>query len=125
MAAAPPPTSTIRVGDGLRHPIVEGVLAPAERLRAEALAERFWTLHRIVLEVAGRPRPTAAVRAVSGIPRPFRAGFWAGETQRAQSLFCHGELVSALRAGRPELAEAVMRTHILGARDFVREVSHG
>jgi DNA-binding GntR family transcriptional regulator len=41
----------------------------------------------------------------------------------AQSLFCHRELVAALAAGRPALAEAVMRMHILGAREFLVEVT--
>jgi DNA-binding GntR family transcriptional regulator len=36
-------TSTGRVGDELRHAILEGVLAPGERLRAEALAASFGT----------------------------------------------------------------------------------
>lgn len=80
--------------------------------------------HRIVAEAAQSPRLTAALRAVAGIPREFRTAFWANEEQRAQSLFCHRELVSALEAKQPDLAEAVMRMHILGARDFLWRVIH-
>ena len=45
--------------------------------------------HRVILEAAGSPRLTAAMSAVSGIPRAFRASFWRDGDQRAQSLFCH------------------------------------
>jgi DNA-binding GntR family transcriptional regulator len=209
-------TSTSRVQDELRHAILEGVLAPGERLRAEALAARFGTsrtpireallvlereglvemephrgalvrafdaadvldlyevraliephaaaraatriarpalerldelcgraedrggatpsavadqiafneeFHRVIVEAAGSPRTLAAMRAVAGIPSAFRARFWASDEQRARSLFCHRELVAALGAGRPALAEAVMRMHILGAREFLVEVT--
>jgi DNA-binding GntR family transcriptional regulator len=209
-------TSTSRVADELRHAILEGVLAPGERLRAEALAARFGTsrtpireallvleheglvemephrgalvrafdaadaldlyevraliephaaaraatrigrpaldrlgdlcaraderggatpaavadqialneeFHRLVVEAADSPRLLAALRAVAGIPRAFRATFWASDQQRAQSLFCHRELVAALSAGQPALAEAVMRMHILGAREFLLEMT--
>jgi DNA-binding GntR family transcriptional regulator len=81
--------------------------------------------HGIVVEAADSPRLTQAMRAVAGIPREFRTAFWASDEQRAQSLFCHRELVSALDAKQPELAEAVMRMHILGARDFLWRVIHG
>jgi DNA-binding GntR family transcriptional regulator len=209
-------TSTSRVQDELRHAILEGVLAPGERLRAEALAARFGTsrtpireallvlereglvemephrgalvrafdaadvldlyevraliephaaaraatrierpalerldelcaraeerggatpaavadqiafneeFHRLIVEAAASPRLLAAMRAVAGIPRAFRATFWASDEQRAQSLFCHRELVAALSAGRSALAEAVMRMHILGAREFLVEMT--
>ena len=187
-------TSTSRVGDELRHAILEGVLAPGERLRAGALAERFGTsrtpdprgparargargssrssptaarscarfdaadaldlyevraliephaaaraadpdraprarapatscatarrqrggatpaavadqiafneeFHRLIVEAAASPRLLAAMRAVAGIPRAFRTAFWASDEQRALSLFCHRELVAALRPG--------------------------
>ena len=60
--------------------------------------------------------------AVTGIPRAFRASFWRDPRQRAQSLFCHGELVAAIAAERPEMAEAVMRMHVRGAGAFLAEV---
>lgn len=208
-------TSTIRVRDQLQNAILEGSLEPGERLRAEALAQRFGTsrtpvreallvleaeglvtlephkgavvrafdgadlldlyeiralvepfaaaraaeritapakvrlvemcdeaaaldplapasvdehialneaFHRTILEAAASPRLTTAMRAVAGIPRIVRQVFWRDEAQRAQSLACHRELAAALRAGRPQMAEAVMRMHILGARDFLLEV---
>jgi DNA-binding GntR family transcriptional regulator len=43
-------TSTVRVRDELQHAILEGVLQPGERLRAEALARRFGTSRTPVRE---------------------------------------------------------------------------
>jgi len=197
-------TSTVRVRDELQHAILEGVLRPGERLRAEALAQRFGTsrtpvreallqleaqglvevepnrgavvkafdaadlldlyelrallephaasraatridhqqiqqlqeltdddatpeqqmaanelFHRIIVEAARSPRLTAAMRAASGIPRAFRSSFWHDDDQRAESLMCHRRLIDAFSARDAELAEAVMRMHILGAVAFL------
>ena len=84
-----------------------------------ALNEEF---HRIIVAAAGSPRLEAAMRAVAGIPRAFRAAFWHDDAQRAQSLFCHRQIVRALEAGQPRLAEAAMRMHIIGAVEFLTEV---
>jgi DNA-binding GntR family transcriptional regulator len=206
-------TSAIRVHRDLRHAILEGELAPGERLRAEALAARLGTsrtpvreallmlereglvdlqpnrgaivrafdaadlldlyevralvephgaaraatrisepdlarlaelcrlgeragpdvaaqiegneeFHRIIAAAADSPRLLSALRGVAGIPRAFRAVFWATDEQREKSLFCHRELVAALAGRRPELAESVMRMHIVDAREFLRTVIH-
>jgi len=84
-----------------------------------ALNEAF---HRLVVGAAHSPRLEVALRSVAGIPRAFRTVFWRDEAQRTQSLFCHRELVRALRARQPGLAEAVMRMHILGAKEFLLAV---
>ena len=68
-----------------------------------ALNEEF---HRIVVAAAGSPRLEAALRAVAGIPRAFRAAFWHDDAQREQSLFCHRQIVHALERRQPRLAEA-------------------
>jgi DNA-binding GntR family transcriptional regulator len=86
-----------------------------------ALNEDF---HRIVVAAAESPRLEAALRAVAGIPRAFRAAFWHDDAQREQSLFCHRQIVHALEHRRPRLAEAVMRMHIVGAIEFLTEVIH-
>lgn len=90
--------------------------------RLVALNEAF---HRVIIEAAGSPRLTAAMSAVSGIPRVFRSSFWRDPAQRQQSLFCHRELVGAIRSGRGDLAETVMRMHIQGAGVFLSEVMAG
>jgi DNA-binding GntR family transcriptional regulator len=77
--------------------------------------------HRIILEAAGSPRLLDAMRAATGIPRTFRSVFWHDERQREESLMCHRRLVAAFNARDAELAEAVMRMHILGAIAFLEE----
>jgi DNA-binding GntR family transcriptional regulator len=213
----PGPTSTFRVRDQLQREIIMGALVPGERLRAEALAQRFGTsrtpvreallslaaeglveiephrgavvrpfdaaglvelyelraviepyaafraaerigadalalldencraaearggaderavddqialneeFHRVIVSAAESPRLEVALRSVAGIPRAFRTAFWRDDAQRAQSLFCHRELVRALRSRQAGLAEAVMRMHVLGAKEFLIEVIH-
>jgi DNA-binding GntR family transcriptional regulator len=85
-----------------------------------SLNEEF---HGVVLAAAGSVRLTNAMRAVGGIPRVFKTVFWRTEAQRAQSLFCHRELVAALDAHHAALAEAVMRMHIIGAQEFLHQVT--
>src|SRR3954470_15157752 len=80
--------------------------------------------HRLVVTAAGSPRLEAALGAVAGIPRAFRAAFWHDDAQREQSLFCHRQIVHALEHRQPRLAEAVMRMHIVGAIEFLTEVIH-
>ena len=77
--------------------------------------------HRIILEAANSPRLVVAMRAATGIPRTFRSVFWHDERQREESLMCHRRLVAAFNARDAELAEAVMRMHILGAIAFLEE----
>ena len=77
--------------------------------------------HRIIVEAAGSPRLEVAMRAASGIPRTFRSVFWHDDRQRAESMMCHRRLVSAFRVRDAQLAEAVMRMHILGAVGFLEE----
>jgi len=84
-----------------------------------ALNEEF---HGIIVAAAGSPRLEAALRAVAGIPRAFRAAFWHDDAQRAQSLFCHRQIVHALEHRQPRLAEAAMQMHIVGAVEFLKEV---
>jgi DNA-binding GntR family transcriptional regulator len=75
--------------------------------------------HTIVIDAAASPRLSAALRATAGIPRAFRMTFWRDDGHRAFAQACHREVVSALIARSPERADAVMRTHILHARDAV------
>jgi DNA-binding GntR family transcriptional regulator len=82
-------------------------------------------LHAIVIEAADSPRLSAALRATAGIPRAFRTAFWRDDDHRAFSQTCHRELVSALGARSCERAEAVMRVHILQARDSLVAVTNG
>jgi DNA-binding GntR family transcriptional regulator len=78
--------------------------------------------HRIILDAADSPRLTEAMRGVGGIPTAFRSVFWQTDAQRELSLFCHRQLVPALAAGQAELAEAVMRMHVVAAKEYLLEV---
>ena len=78
--------------------------------------------HRLVVDAAASPRLHAAMRAVAGIPRGFRAAFWTDDRQRAVSLTCHREIHAALASGSAERAETAMRLHVLSAKDFLIEV---
>jgi DNA-binding GntR family transcriptional regulator len=79
--------------------------------------------HAILIEAAGSPRLTSALRATAGIPRSFRMAFWHDEAHRAFSQTCHRELVSAIAEHSSERAEAVMRMHILRAKDALVAVT--
>jgi DNA-binding GntR family transcriptional regulator len=78
--------------------------------------------HRIVIDAAGSPRLSGALRTVAGIPRPFKTVFWKDAAERARSLAAHREIVASLRAGSAERAESAMRLHVLTARDYLVEV---
>ena len=93
----------------------------AETAPVEQQMECNEQFHRIIAEAAGSPRLAVAMRAASGIPRTFRHRFWQSETQRAESLVCHRRIVAAFRARDPQMAEAAMRMHILGAVAFLEE----
>ena len=78
--------------------------------------------HRVIVDATGSPRLTAALRAVAGIPRPFKAVFWHDPVQCERSLAAHREILAGLRDGSAERAESAMRLHVLNARDFLIEV---
>ncbi|MBE2314947.1 GntR family transcriptional regulator [Solirubrobacter sp. CPCC 204708] len=103
-----------RIGDG----DIERLAGLCEAEDQMVANEAF---HRIILEAAGSPRLLDAMRAATGIPRTFRSVFWHDERQRDESLMCHRRLVAAFTARDAQLAEAVMRMHILGAIAFLEE----
>lgn len=88
----------------------------------DALIAANEDFHRVIIEATGSPRLMAALRAVAGIPRPFKAVFWNEPEQRERSLAAHREILAGLRAGSAERAESAMRLHVLNARDFLIEV---
>jgi DNA-binding GntR family transcriptional regulator len=93
---------------------------------ADAIVDQIaWNeeFHAIVIEAAGSPRLSSALRATAGIPRSFRMAFWRDEAHRAFSQTCHRELVSAIAEHSSERAEAVMRMHILRAKDALVAVT--
>ena len=115
-------------------------IAPADLALLEATCERVEGLtgngartidtliatnedfHRILIEAAGSPRLSAALRTVAGSPRPFKTVFGNDASARARSLAAHREIIAGLRAGSSDRAESAMRLHVLNARDFLTEV---
>ena len=97
-------------------------LTGADAATIDALIAANEDFHRVIIGATGSPRLTDALRAVAGIPRPFKAVFWNAPAQRARSLAAHREILSGLRDGSAERAESAMRLHVLNARDFLIEV---
>jgi DNA-binding GntR family transcriptional regulator len=108
--------------------LLEGTCARAEGLTGtsgrtiDTLIAANEDFHRILIEAAGSPRLSAALRTVAGIPRPFKTVFWNDASARARSLAAHREIIAGLRAGSTDRAESAMRLHVLNARDFLTEV---
>src|SRR5262245_66007271 len=63
--------------------------------------------HALIVAAAQSPRLLAALHGVAGIPRAFRAAFWADSAQLAQSMFCRRGLGRALELARSDVS-AVM-----------------
>jgi DNA-binding GntR family transcriptional regulator len=73
--------------------------------------------HTIVLEGAGRPRLVEMARKVVELPLVYRVFHWYSPTQKLASLHYHEQLTAALEARDPDLAELLMRAHVLAARE--------
>jgi DNA-binding GntR family transcriptional regulator len=115
------PAAAARAAQRISAPDIERLEALCADASVEEQIVNNEAFHRIILEAAGSPRLEVAMRAASGIPRAFRSVFWHDDRQRAESMLCHRRIVSACRAGDAQLAEAVMRMHILGAVAFLEE----
>lgn len=118
------PAAAARAATRIGEADIERLHELCERARHASVDEQIAyneDFHRIIVEAAASPRLAVAMRAASGIPRAFRSLFWDSEEQRAESLLCHRRLVSAFRVRDAQLAEAVMRMHILGAVGFLEE----
>ncbi len=97
-------------------------LSGSSRRTVETLMATNEEFHGIVVAAAASPRLTGALRTVAGIPRTFKAVFWAESDECRRSLAAHRDIVASLRAGSAERAESAMRLHVLTARDFLIEV---
>lgn len=76
--------------------------------------------HALVVRSSGSSSMAASLASVEGVPLTFRSRFWRDADFRAQSLFCHRQLATALRDGEVQMARAVMNMHIQGAMVFLR-----
>jgi len=77
--------------------------------------------HRLVLEAAGHGRLVHLVTAVVDVPLVWRTFSHYSPEALRRSLAHHHELVDALRAGDPDWAESVMRSHVRAAWSSIRD----
>ncbi|WP_328306211.1 GntR family transcriptional regulator [Actinomycetospora sp. NBC_00405] len=89
--------------------------APAQRA-LDAAVEANGALHRAVLEAADSPRLVALLGAVSSAPRVQQAFHHYTDADLSRSIAGHHDIVLGIERGDASLAEAAMRSHILGAR---------
>lgn len=75
--------------------------------------------HSKILEAAGSPRLTTMVRSVIQLPLVYKSYFWCSDGQKLASESYHERVTDALAAGDSELAERLMREHVLSAREFL------
>lgn len=93
----------------------QGHGAPAQRALDAAVAANG-ALHRAVLEAADSPRLVALLGAVSSAPRVQQAFHHYTDADLSRSITGHHDIVVGIERGDAPLAEAAMRSHILGAR---------
>lgn len=75
--------------------------------------------HHRVMSLAGNARLTAMVEGLVQMPLVQRTFRRYSKADLRRSMTHHGELVDALEQGDPAWAEAIMRSHILAARNVV------
>lgn len=83
------------------------------------LARENQAFHATILEAAGSARLAAMLRSVVELPLVYRSFARYSRQQRRSSAAYHQRIVGALRAGDAERAEAIMKAHIMEARDFL------
>lgn len=80
--------------------------------------------HRMILDGSGNRRLGSVVSSVVQVPLVWRTFSHYSEADLRRSLAHHHELVAALRAGDPDWAESVMRSHVRAAWNSLR-LHHG
>ncbi len=76
--------------------------------------------HHLVLVASGNRRLVGLVGAVVQVPLVLRTFSYYSAAALQRSLAHHHELVDALRAGDPDWAESVMRSHVRAAWETLR-----
>ena len=87
----------------------------------DRVAELNNELHRAIIEASGNSRLTGLVTANLQIPLVRHTFSRYSEKSLQRSMAHHRELVDALRAGDPEWAESVMRSHVHAAWSVMRD----
>jgi DNA-binding GntR family transcriptional regulator len=95
---------------------MERIYAHQGSAAIDHIAELNNEFHAAIFEAAGNTRLIASLAGIVEVPFVHRAMARYAETHLQRSFSDHRELLVALRAGDPDLAEALMRGHILSAR---------
>jgi DNA-binding GntR family transcriptional regulator len=103
--------------------ILDESCARFERLRAhedlQELVRENFLFHTTIHEAAGSQRLAVTMRQVIEMPLAYRSYIWYSKDQTRISQHYHRQLARALRARDGERAEAIMREHVLEARDVL------
>ncbi|MCW2721893.1 MAG: hypothetical protein QOG20_4753 [Pseudonocardiales bacterium] len=90
-----------------------------------ALSDLNARFHRIVIDAADSPRLATMLGSVVQVPLVMRTFSRYTPDALARSMGHHRELTAAIRAGVPEWAGSVMRSHIIAARAVLVEADPG
>lgn len=104
---------------------MEGCAHRADTQDLIELSELNARFHRIVIDSADSPRLAAMLGSVVQVPLVLRTFARYTPDALARSMSHHRELAAAIRAGVPEWAGAVMRSHIIAARAVLLEPDGG
>ncbi|GAA4711865.1 GntR family transcriptional regulator [Pseudonocardia yuanmonensis] len=81
-----------------------------------ALGDLNTRFHRLIIDAADSPRLATMLGSVVHVPSVMRTFSRYTPDALARSMGHHRELTAAIRAGSPEWAGSVMRSHIIAAR---------
>ncbi len=84
-----------------------------------SLVQENFVFHSLVLDAAGGERLAELVQKVLHVPLVYRVYIWYSPEQKLVSEHYHRQLVHVLRERDAPRAEAVMREHVLEARDVL------
>ena len=92
-------------------------MALRARVEPADLARENKVFHDAVLTAAEDERLAAMARSVIHLPLVYKAYVWFTPERRRESAAFHEKIVDALEHGNGDRASAVMRRHVLEARD--------
>jgi DNA-binding GntR family transcriptional regulator len=92
-------------------------LSPSTDL--QALVEENVFFHRTILHAAGSARLAEMARQVTELPLVYKSYVWYSPEQKLVSEHYHQQLTNALAAHDADRAAAIMREHVLEARDVL------
>lgn len=91
--------------------------------RLDRVAELNNEFHQLLLRAGGGPRLTAILSSLAYVPIVTRTFLRYSGEDLARSFAAHNELIAAFAARDGAWAEAVMRAHLLAARQVLRHPS--